>query len=104
MNGQFGLSSRVLDWNQPLKNRAAANIALYKQVCQTIAGADVYHLTAASAYRNPTGWMAIEYVSPTNYDSVLMTYRFGTNSRRTSFTCGDWMSKLCMRSQKMGNL
>jgi alpha-galactosidase len=85
MNGQFGISSRVFDWNQPLKERAAENIVLYKQVRQTIAGADVYHLTAEPAHRNPTGWMAIEYVSPANGDSVLMAYRLGTSSAENVF-------------------
>ncbi len=75
MNGQFGISSRVFDWSQPLRDRAAANVALYKQVRTTIAGADVYHLTAEPAHRNPTGWMAIEYVSPGGGDAVLTAYR-----------------------------
>ena len=85
MNGQFGISSRVFDWSQQLKDHAAANIALYKQVRQTIAGADVYHLTAEPAHRNPTGWMAIEYVSPANHDSVLMAYRLGASSAENVF-------------------
>ena len=85
MNGQFGLSSRVLDWNQAVSERAAANIALYKQVRQTIAGADVYHLTAPPAHHNPTGWMAIEYVSPASGDSVLTTYRLGSSSAENTF-------------------
>jgi alpha-galactosidase len=75
MNGQFGFSSRVFDWNQPLKDRAAANIALYKQVRQTISGADVYHLTGQPELHKPTGWMAIEYVSQANHNSVLTAYR-----------------------------
>jgi alpha-galactosidase len=75
MNGQFGISSRVLDWNQALKDHAAANIALYKQVRQTIAGADVYHLTAQPELHKPTGWMAIQYVSQANHSSVLTAYR-----------------------------
>ena len=85
MNGQFGISSRVFDWIRPLQERAAANIALYKQLRQTIAGADVYHLTASPAHRNPTGWMAIEYVSPANRESVLMTYRLGSSSPQNIF-------------------
>jgi alpha-galactosidase len=85
MNGQFGISSRVFDWNQSLKDRAAKNIALYKQVRQIIAGADVYHLTAEPAHRKPTGWMAIEYVSPSNGDSALMAYRLGRSSAENVF-------------------
>jgi alpha-galactosidase len=75
MNGQFGFSSRVFDWNQPLKDLAAANIALYKQVRQTISGADVYHLTVEPDIHMPTGWMAIEYVSQGNHNAVLTAYR-----------------------------
>ena len=85
MNGQFGFSSRVFDWNQALKDRAAENIALYKKVRQTIAGADVYHLTAEPQHRNPTGWMAIEYVSPTSGDAALMAYRLGASPATQSF-------------------
>jgi alpha-galactosidase len=85
MNGQFGISSRFFDWNQPLRERAAASVALYKQVRQTIAGSDVYHLTAERAHRNPTGWMAIQYVSPANNDSVVMAYRLGTSSPENVF-------------------
>jgi alpha-galactosidase len=75
MNGQFGFSSRVFDWNQPLRDRAAANIALYKEVRQTIAGGDVYHLTKQPALHDPSGWMAIEYVSPADHNGVLTAYR-----------------------------
>ena len=85
MNGQLGFSSRVFDWNQPLKDRAAENIALYKQVRQTIAGADVYHLTVEPQHRNPTGWMAIEYVSPANQDAALMAYRLGASPAAQNF-------------------
>ncbi len=85
MNGQFGFSSRVFDWSQPLKNRATANIALYKQIRQTISGADVYHLTGQPALRNPTGWMALEYVSQANHNSVLTTYRLQDGTSEKSF-------------------
>jgi alpha-galactosidase len=85
MNGQFGISSRVFDWNQPLRERAAANVMLYKQVRQTIAGSDVYHLTAEPAHRNPTGWMAIQYVSPANRDGVVTAYRLGASQEDNVF-------------------
>jgi len=85
MNGQFGLSSQILKWNQALKKRAFENIALYKEVRETIAEADVYHLTPPPTHRNPTGWMAIEYMSPTNHDSVLMAYRLGRSATETTF-------------------
>lgn len=85
MNGQFGISSRVFDWNQALKDRAAKNIALYKQVRPIIAGADVYHLTAEPSHWKPTGWMAIEYVSPSSGDSALMAYRLGRSSVENVF-------------------
>lgn len=85
MNGQFGISSRVFDWNQALRDRASENVALYKQVRGTIAGADVYHLTPQPEHRNPTGWMAIQYVSPESHDSVLMAYRLGSGSPTRTF-------------------
>ncbi len=85
MNGQFGVSSRVFDWSRPLKQRAAENIALYKQVRQTIAGANVYHLTPEPAHLNPVGWMAIEYLSPSSRNSVVMAYRLGKSSPESVF-------------------
>jgi alpha-galactosidase len=83
MNGQFGISSRVFEWSQSLRDRAAANILLYKQIRQTITGADTYHLTAEPSRTRPTGWMAIEYVSPDNQHAVITAYRLrkGTATR-----------------------
>lgn len=75
MNGQFGISSRVFEWNAELKKRAAENVALYKRLRGTIAGADVYHLTPPPPNQNPTGWTALQYVSPDRTRSVLMAYR-----------------------------
>jgi hypothetical protein len=76
MNGQFGFSSRVFDWNQPLKRpRRSANIALYKRIRQTISGADVYHLTGQPELHKPTGWMTIEYVSQASHNGVLTACR-----------------------------
>ena len=85
MNGQFGISSRVFDWSQPLKEAAARNVALYKQVRATIAGADVYHLTGQPSHLNPTGWMALEYVSPASRDAVLAAYRLGASEAQNTF-------------------
>jgi alpha-galactosidase len=85
MNGQFGLSSRVFDWNEALRDRVAANIALYKEVRQTIAGADVYHLTKQPALHDPSGWMAIEYVSPADHNSVLTAYRLQDSAMEQVF-------------------
>lgn len=75
MNGQFGISSRVFDWSPTLKRRAAENIALYKQIRQVIAGADVYHLTPQPTHDDPTNWSAIQYVSADQARSVLTAYR-----------------------------
>jgi alpha-galactosidase len=75
MNGQFGISSRVWEWNAALRGRAAANIALYKRIRGTIAGADVYHLTPPPDRYAPTGWAALQYVAQGGGRSVLMAYR-----------------------------
>ena len=57
MNGQFGISSRVFDWSQPLKEGLRArNVALYKQVRATIAGADVYQFTGQPSAPEPN-WL-----------------------------------------------
>lgn len=79
MNGQYGISSRVFDWTPALRERAAANIVLYKRIRSVIAGADTYHLTPEPQQKEPTGWSAIEYVSPDASRSVLMAYRFGNS-------------------------
>lgn len=64
MAGQFGISSRVIDWNADLIKTAAADVALYKRIRQVIAGSDVYHLTPQPGHDHPTGWSATEFVSP----------------------------------------
>jgi alpha-galactosidase len=79
MNGQYGISSRVFDWSPALRQRAAANVALYKRIRDVIMGADVYHLTPEPDHDNPTGWSAIEYVSPNASRGVLMAYRLGSS-------------------------
>jgi alpha-galactosidase len=75
MNGQYGISSRVFDWSPALKEHAARNIALYKQIRPVIMGADVYHLTPPPDHDDPTGWCAIQYVSTDQERSVLTAYR-----------------------------
>jgi len=75
MNGQYGISSRMFDWSSALRERAAANIMLYKRIRPVIMGADVYHLSAEPDHEDPTGWMAIQYVSPDANRSVVMAYR-----------------------------
>jgi alpha-galactosidase len=79
MNGQYGISSRVFDWSAALLERAADNVALYKRIRQVIMGADVYHLTSAPNHEDPTGWSAIQYVSPDASRSVIMAYRLGNS-------------------------
>lgn len=86
MNGQFGFSSRVLDWNTALKQRAMENIALYKRIRTVIDGADVYHLTPQPKRNNPSGWMAIEYVGQDRRRSVVMAYRLGHSASTTTLT------------------
>jgi alpha-galactosidase len=79
MTGQFGLSSRVFDWNEDLLKKAADNIALYKHIRHVIMGADVYHLTAQPSLDDPRGWCAIQYVSPNKQQSLIMAYRLGSS-------------------------
>ncbi|HZT31012.1 MAG TPA: alpha-galactosidase [Bryobacteraceae bacterium] len=77
MNGQYGISSRVFDWNAGMKTRAAENVALYKRLRPIIMGADVYHLTPPPANQDPAGWMVLQYVAPDRKRSVVMAYRLG---------------------------
>jgi alpha-galactosidase len=85
MTGQFGISSRVLEWSDALRARAAANVALYKQVRATITGADVYHLTPPPDHNRPTGWMALQYVAPESGRSVLLAYRLAGGAASEAF-------------------
>jgi alpha-galactosidase len=85
MNGQFGLSGRIFDWSQPIRMRVAANVALYKRIRQTIAGADVYHLTPAPRRVQPTGWMAMQYVAPGGRRSVVLAYRLAKGRAQETF-------------------
>jgi alpha-galactosidase len=84
MNGQFGISSQVSSWPPALRGRAAANVALYKQIRALIGRADVYHLTPPPAHDDPCGWMAIEYVPTDREQAVVMAYRL-TGAARQRF-------------------
>lgn len=75
MNGQFGISSRILDWGPDLWQCALDNIKLYKRIRHLIADADCYHLTSQPDYVDPRDWTAIQYVDPTTEDCLLMVYR-----------------------------
>jgi alpha-galactosidase len=80
MTGQFGISSRVLEWSPALRARAASNVALYKRIRATLTGADVYHLTPAPDHNRPTGWMALQYVAPADGRGVLLAYRLAQSA------------------------
>jgi alpha-galactosidase len=75
MNGQFGFSSRIFEWSPALQQNARSNIALYKNVREIIAGADVYHLTPQPKLIQPTGWMVLQYVNDDGKMSVVTAYR-----------------------------
>jgi alpha-galactosidase len=85
MTGQFGMSSRVFDWNDDLLKRAADNVTLYKRTRHVIMGADVYHLTPQPSHDDPTGWCAIQYVSADKKQSLVMAYRLGTSGAQQVF-------------------
>jgi alpha-galactosidase len=85
MTGQFGISSRIFDWNGELIKTARENVALYKRIRRVIMGADVYHLTAQPSHEDPTGWCAIQYVSPDRKQSLLMAYRLGNSDSSRVF-------------------
>ena len=85
MTGQFGISSRILEWSPALRDRAVANVALYKRIRGTITGADVYHLTPAPDHNRPTGWMALQYVAPAGGRSVLLAYRLSGGAAAQAF-------------------
>ena len=75
MNGQYGISSKILEWEPDLWQCALDNIKLYKRIRSIIADADCYHLTPQPDYVDPQGWVAIQYVDPDSENSVLMAYR-----------------------------
>jgi alpha-galactosidase len=86
MNGQFGVSSRVNEWNAELKQHAKDNIALYKRLRPLIMTADVYHLTPPpKAGREPVGWLALQYAAADRQRSVLMAYRLGQSGPQQTF-------------------
>jgi alpha-galactosidase len=80
MNGQFGISGRIPEWSPAVRRRAADNVALYKRLRGTIAGADVYHLTPPPRRNNPTGWTALEYVRADRGRAVVLAYRLAQSS------------------------
>lgn len=85
MNGQFGISSHVAEWNPALRKRAADNVALYKRIRPVITAGDVYHLTPPPPNQDPTGWMALQYVTPDKKKSVLMAYRLKDSDPAAAF-------------------
>ena len=85
MNGQFGISSRLADWSPALRRRAAENVAAYKRIRTVIENADVFHLTPQPSHDDPSGWMAIQYVSPGAERSTVLAYRLGRSLPRQSF-------------------
>ncbi len=84
MNGQFGISGRIPEWSAAVRKHAAANVALYRRIRRTIAGADVYHLTPAPRRNAPTGWTALEYVEPEGRRAVVLAYRLARSSGATT--------------------
>ncbi len=84
MNGQFGISGRLPEWGAAVRRHVAANVALYRRIRRTIAGADVYHLTPAPRRNDPTGWAALEYVQPDRKRCVVLAYRLARSSGGTT--------------------
>jgi alpha-galactosidase len=85
MGGQFGISSRVLDWNGDLIKTVTDSVALYKRIRHVIMGSDVYHLTSQPSHENPTGWCALQFVSANQKESVLLAYRLGNSDSMKVF-------------------
>ncbi len=85
MNGQFGISSRIFDWQPELTQRVIENVKLYKRIRATIADASVYHLTPAPDHNHPTGWMALQYISEDRKRSILMAYRAAKSEPAETF-------------------
>ncbi len=83
MNGQFGISSRIIEWSPALWQSAVENVRLYKRIRTVIADADCYHLTPQPDYNDPTEWTALQYVTPDKRKSVVTAYR--TRSSSPSF-------------------
>ncbi len=75
MNGQFGISGRIPEWSAAVRERVAANVALYRRIRGAIVGADVYHLSPAPRRIDPAGWTALEYVQPGGRRGVVLAYR-----------------------------
>ena len=107
MNGQFGISSRVFEWNESLMKCAAENVALYKRVRAVIAAGDCYHLTPPPPHENPRGWMALQYVDPDSGRSVVMAYRLGESQASETFRLRGLAAKsryrLCVDGQTKGD-
>ncbi len=71
----IGISSRIPEWSAVVRKRVADNVALYRRIRGTIAGADVYHQTPAPRRNDPTGWTALEYVQQEGHRAVVLAYR-----------------------------
>jgi alpha-galactosidase len=85
MQGQYGISSKIVGWSPALRARAAANVALYKRIRSTITGSDVYHLTPMPDPVAPVGWMAVQYAQPGGARSAVLAYRLPNGETSRTF-------------------
>lgn len=104
MNGQFGISSRLVEWSPAVRERAIANVALYKRIRGVIAAADVYHLTPQPDPVRPTGWTAFQYVTADAKRSVLMAYRLSGGEKERVFRLRGLMPEVVYTVSANGKL
>jgi hypothetical protein len=67
-----------------VRERVADNVALYRRIRGTIAGADVYHLTPAPRRNDPTGVDSTGVRATEGHRAVVLAYRLARSSTDTT--------------------
>ncbi len=77
MVGHLGLSGKIYDWSDEIREVAAERIALYKTIRGRIGASDVFHLTLQSNIVAPTSMQAVLYADPRTGKGILFAFHGG---------------------------
>jgi alpha-galactosidase len=77
MLGQMGISGPIVEWSPEVRQIAAKQIKLYKQIRKLLRNADVYHLTGQADPQEPKTIEAVQYLEPKTDQSIVFVFRGG---------------------------
>ncbi len=80
MLGQMGISGPIITWSPQVREIAAKQIKLYKQIRPLLRDADVYHLTAQADPQVPKTVEAVQYLDRKTGCSIIFVFQGGAPS------------------------